>query len=155
MRPPIECVFLKIFGGSGPLECVLCVYVLASTYGGTSSSPQTRVHSCFFRLAWDRPRDTSKTFVLILQKVCSWSVFFAGCCFYKVLVRFLVDLRRPGTMKTQILVQSGMEIQTSTKLRPELPREWFWESFLITFASYPTTLLSFVSSIPVISSQDG
>ena len=29
-RSPFKCVFLRL-GGSGPLECVLCVYVLVST----------------------------------------------------------------------------------------------------------------------------
>ena len=65
--------------------------------------------------------------------MCSWSVFFAGCCFYRVLVRFLIDFRRPGTMKTQIIVERGTKIKKSTKLRPEIPRDWFWEPFWLTF----------------------
>ena len=47
-------------------------------------------------------------------KVRSWSVFFASRCFYLILVRFLVDFRRPGTTKTPILFESGIEIKKIT-----------------------------------------
>ena len=49
-------------------------------------------------------------------KVCSWRVFFASRCFYLILVRFLVDFRRPGTTKTLILVESGIEIKENHKI---------------------------------------
>ena len=49
------------------------------------------------------------------EKGRSWGVFFAGCCFYRVSVRFLVHFRRPGTIKTPIIAESGIEIQKIKK----------------------------------------
>ena len=66
-------------------------------------------------------------------KVRSWSVFFASRCFYLILDRFLVDFRRPGTTKTQILAWSGIEIKKITKLHPEPPQGQFWEAFWLNF----------------------
>ena len=58
---------------------------------------------------------------------------FCTHVFVFCLLLLFVQFGRPGTMKTQILAESGIKIKKSTKSRPELPRERFWESFSVTF----------------------
>ena len=71
--------------------------------------------------------------MFLMEKMRSWSVFFANCCSYRSLVQFFVDFRRPGTTKTSILAGRGIEIKKITKLHPELPRGQFWEAFWLNF----------------------
>ena len=66
------------------------------------------------------------TFFSHVFRYASWIAFFgqswlnwAQKCFYRIFVRFLVDFWRPGTTKTQILAESGIEIKKFTKLHPE------------------------------------
>ena len=45
---------------------------------------------------------------------------------------FSIDFQHTGAMKTQILAESGIEIDQNTKARPELARERLRETFRLT-----------------------
>ena len=62
-----------------------------------------------------------------------WSVFVASRSFYRILVRFFVEFLRPGTTKTLILVESGIEMKKITKLYPEPLPEAVLGSILAQF----------------------
>ena len=68
---------------------------------------------------------------------------FVGCCFYRVLVRFLMDFRRPGTMKTLIIVQSGIKIKKNTNSVRSSPGSDFGSNFVSLLSLFGVTLADF------------